>query len=87
LGYDNTYSVGAMLFKFYDLAGNIVQPGALSADFSPQFRTCFTASQAGSSFQMRVSFPVTGDSTQIGAVDVTLMNSAGSVTLQHLKFQ
>ena len=86
-GFDNTYSAGAMSFTFYDLSGKVVQPGVVSADFSQQFRAYFTAGATGSSFQRRVSFPVTGDSTQIGAVDVQLTNSAGSVAIQHLNFQ
>jgi hypothetical protein len=86
-GYDNTYSAGQMSFTFYDLNGNAIQPGAIQADFTPQFHSFFTSSQAGSAFQMRVSFPVQGDSSQILAVDVQLTNSAGSTTLQHLNFK
>jgi hypothetical protein len=86
-GYDNTYSTGQMSFTFYDLNGNAIQPGAIQADFTPQFHSFFTSSQAGSAFQMRVSFPVQGDSSQILAVDVQLTNSAGSTTLQHLNFK
>ena len=85
-GFDNTYSAGAMSFTFYDRSGSVVQPGAVSADFSAQFRAYFTAAAAGSAFQMRVSFPVTGDSSQISAVDVQLTNSAGIATIQRLKF-
>jgi hypothetical protein len=86
-GYDNTYSAGAMSFTFYDLNGNVIQPGAVQADFTPQFRTYFATSNAGSAFQMRVSFPVTGDSSQILAADVRLTNSAGTTTIQHMNFQ
>jgi hypothetical protein len=85
-GYDNTYSAGSMSFTFYDTAGNTIQPGAVSADFTPQFRTYFASAQGGSAFQVRVSFPVTGDSTQVGAVDMKLTNSAGTVALQRLTF-
>jgi hypothetical protein len=85
-GFDNTYSAGAMSFTFYDTAGNMIQPGAVSADFSPQFRTYFNSSQSGSAFQMRVSFPVIGDSTQVGSVDVKLTNSMGTAALQRLTF-
>jgi hypothetical protein len=85
--YDNTYSAGPMSFTFYDLKGNVIQPGAVSADFSSQFHTYFTSAQAGSVFQMLVNFPVTGDSSQVKAVDVTLTNSAGSVTMNQLDFQ
>ncbi|HEY6342353.1 MAG TPA: hypothetical protein VIY49_12740, partial [Bryobacteraceae bacterium] len=42
---------------------------------------------SGSAFQMLVNFPVTGDSSQVKAVDVTLTNSAGSVTINQLDFQ
>jgi hypothetical protein len=85
--YDNTYSAGPMSFTFYDLKGNVIQPGAVSADFTSQFYTYFTTAQAGSAFQMLVNFPVTGDSSQVKAVDVTLTNSAGSVTINQLDFQ
>jgi hypothetical protein len=85
--YDNTYSAGPMSFTFYDLKGNVIQPGAVSADFTSQFYTYFTTAQAGSAYQMLVNFPVTGDSSQISAVDVTLTNSAGSVTINQLDFQ
>jgi hypothetical protein len=76
-----------MSFTFYDLNGNVIQPGAVQADFTPQFRTYFATANAGSAFQMRVSFPVTGDSSQILAVDVRLTNSAGTTTIQHMNFQ
>ena len=86
-GYDNSYSAGAMSFTFYDLNRNVIQPGAVQADFTPQFRTYFATANAGSAFQMRVSFPDTGDSSQILAVDVRLTNSAGTTTIQHMNFQ
>jgi hypothetical protein len=75
-----------MSFTFYDLNGNVIQPGAVSADFSSQFHTYFTTAQAGSAFQMIVNFPVTGDSSQVSAVDVTLTNSAGPVVNGRLNF-
>jgi hypothetical protein len=85
-GFDNTYTAGKMSFQFYDAAGNVIAPGPVPADFTPQFQTYFSTT-TGSAFQMRVTFPVTGDSTQVSAVDVQLNNSAGSVTIQHLVFQ
>ncbi|HEY6344552.1 MAG TPA: choice-of-anchor D domain-containing protein [Bryobacteraceae bacterium] len=45
--YDNTYSAGPMSFTLYDLKGNVIQPGAVSADFTSQFYTYFTTAQAG----------------------------------------
>lgn len=85
-GFDNTYSAGVMTFTFSDLSGQALPPGAIRADFTQDFRTFFTKAQAGSAFQVRVSFPVTGDTTGIGSVDVQLTNSAGTKQ-QHLVFQ
>ncbi len=85
-GFDNTYSAGAMTFTFFDTSGHALPPGAIHADFTQDFRTFFTKAQAGSAFQVRVSFPVTGDTTGIGSVDVQLTNSA-AVETQHLNFQ
>jgi hypothetical protein len=85
LGFDNTYTAGAMSFTFYDTAGAIIGQ-AIPADFSPAFRSFFQGQQSGSSFLMRVTFPVTGNASSIGSVEVTLANSAGSAHTQRLNF-
>jgi hypothetical protein len=86
IGLDNTYSAGIMAFTFLDTSGQALPPGVIRTDFTQDFRTFFTKTQAGSAFQVRVSFPVTGDTTGIGGVDVQLTNSAGATT-QRLNFQ
>jgi hypothetical protein len=86
IGFDNTYSAGAMTFTFFDTSGNALLPGAIHADFTQTFRTFFMTTLAGSAFQVRVSFPVSGDASGIASVDVQLTNSAG-VQTQHLLFQ
>jgi hypothetical protein len=83
-GFDNTYSAGVMTFTFSDVSGHALAP--IRADFTKDFRTFFTKAPAGSMFQVRVSFPVTGDPSGIDSVDVQLTNSAG-VKTQHLTFQ
>ncbi|MBZ5677465.1 MAG: choice-of-anchor D domain-containing protein [Acidobacteriia bacterium] len=85
-GFDNTYSAGVMTFTFSDIFGQAIPPGAIRADFTQDFRAFFTKAQAGSAFQVRVSFPVTGDTSGIGSVDVQLTN-ATRTKLQHLVFQ
>ena len=85
-GFDNTYSAGVMTFTFSDISGQALPPGAIRADFTQDFRTFFTKAQAGSAFQVRVSFPVTGDTSGIGSVDVQLTNATGTKS-QHLIFQ
>jgi hypothetical protein len=33
---------------------------------------------------MLVTFPVTGDASQVGAIDLQMTNAAGSIAAQHL---
>lgn len=83
-GFDNTYSAGNMTFTFYDLSGNTIGPGAISANFTPSFDAYFTSTDSGSAFQMLVTFPVTGDAAEVGAVDLQMTNTAGNIATQHL---
>lgn len=83
-GFDNTYSIGVMSFAFVDRSGGPLT--SLSADFTTNFKAFYQGQTAGSSFLMRVSFPVTGDASQVGGVNVTLTNTAGAVTTPRLNF-
>jgi hypothetical protein len=86
IGFDNTYAAGAMVFTFFDSSGNALQPAAILADFTQPFRTFFVNTKGGSAFQVRVSFPVTGDTSGIASVEMKLSNGAGTSTT-HLTFQ
>jgi len=83
-GFDNTYSIGNMSFAFVNRTGGSI--ASIPADFTSSFRTFFQGQTAGSSFLMRVTFPVTGDVTQVGGVAVTLNNTAGVVITPTLNF-
>jgi hypothetical protein len=86
IGYDNTYSAGAMQFTFFDAKGNAI--GApVNADFTSNFKTYFATQTSGSAFLFRVSFPVQGDQTQVATVKATLTNTAGPVQTGTLTFQ
>ena len=86
-GFDNTYSAGPMSFTFFDNSGKAIGAGPISADFSSDFHTYFfTESVDGGGFAMLVSFPVSGDSAQVGSVDVKMSNSAGATTISNLVF-
>ena len=73
-----------MAFTFYDLTGKTIGAGAVPADFTPAFRSYFNGGKSGSAFQMLVTFPVTGDASQVGAIDLQMTNAAGSIAAQHL---
>ncbi len=86
-GYDNTYSTGQLSFTFYDTSGRVIASGIqvdASSDFHQYF---FGPADAGGTFALQANFPVTGDVTQVGAVAVTLTNSAGSTTTANQPFQ
>jgi len=77
-GFDNTRTAGRFVFTFYDRAGHAVPPGAIAVDTAADFGKYFAGSRAGGAFLMRATFPVTGDASQIGGVEVEIPNSAGT---------
>ena len=87
IGFDNTHSASQLAFTFYDRAGKILLPGVLRVDVTPDFRRYFDAATTGGSFLLRATFPVTGDATQVGGVDVEMTNSAGVAKAQRITFQ
>jgi len=84
-GFDNTYTAGPMSFTFYDTGGKPMG-GAITADFSSNFTAFYQAQVGGSTFLMRVSFPVTGNVATVGSVQASLNNAAGSVSTGSLAF-
>lgn len=84
-GFDNTYTIGPMSFTFYDRAGGVIASG-MQSDFSSNFRTFYQGKTLGSSFLLRITFPVTGDATTVGGLDAALNNSAGSARTQRITF-
>ena len=84
-GFDNTYTIGPMSFTFYDRAGGVIASG-MQSDFSSNFRLFFQGKTLGSTFLMRIAFPVTGDAASVGAMDAALNNSAGTVRTQRITF-
>jgi hypothetical protein len=86
VGFDNTYSAGAMTFTFFDINGNAIG-AAVSASFTSNFQSYFATQTAGSSFLARISFPVEGNAVQVAKVSATLTNAAGQAQTGTLTFQ
>jgi hypothetical protein len=83
-GFDNTYSASQLAFTFYDLTGKALPQGAINVDAASTFQQYFSASQAGGSFQMLATFPVTGNTAEIGFVAAQIVNSLGTTTAQQI---
>jgi hypothetical protein len=86
-GFDTSRSTSLLVFTFFDLAGRTVAPGAIQVDASRAFQQYFETTTYGSVFTLRAVFPVTGDSSQLGAVDVELSNSLGDTRTGHVPIQ
>ena len=88
-GFDNTRSAGGeVFFTFYDRNDIPLPTGAYSkAALLDQFRQLFAASNAGGLFELRASFPVTGDVTAISAVAVQLANTFAVTRTDRIKLQ
>ena len=85
---DNTYTASKLFFNFYDTNGNAMTPGGITLDESQDFHQYFFGSNAaGGAFALQAKFPVTGDLTTVGSVDVTIQNSQGQSKTQRLAFQ
>jgi hypothetical protein len=87
-GYDNTRSLSKLAFTFYDKSAKAVQPGQIPVDATTTFRNYFDASQkeAGGVFLLRAVFPITGDASGIGSVDVELTNTTGVARPSRVEF-
>jgi hypothetical protein len=86
-GFDTSRSTSLLVFTFFDLGGGTVAPGAIQVDASRAFQQYFETTDYGSVFSLRAVSPVTGDSSQIGAVDVGLSNSLGDTRTGHVQIQ
>jgi len=86
VGYDNTYSAGAMTFTFFDSTNHMIG-SPVTANFASNFQSYFAMYTSGSTFLVRISFPVEGNALLVATVAVTLSNSAGQAQTGTLTFQ
>jgi hypothetical protein len=85
-GFDNTRTLGALAFTFYDATGNAISPGTIRTDASADFSRYFAASGLGGVFLLRAVFPVTGDATVVASCEAALTNSVGEARSQRASF-
>jgi hypothetical protein len=85
-GFDNTYSASQLTFTFYDLNGLALPQGAVNVNAASAFQQYFSTTQAGGSFALLATFPVTGSTALIGSVTAQITNSQGATTEQLFPF-
>lgn len=84
-GFDNTFSVGAMSFRFFDQGGQAIT-GLMPADFTAAFRAFYAGAPGGSAFRLTIRFPVSGNAAGIAGMEAELTNSAGTSRTGRLNF-
>ncbi|MBK5291780.1 MAG: choice-of-anchor D domain-containing protein, partial [Acidobacteriia bacterium] len=78
IGFDNTRTASRLTFRFFDRAGSPLAGDPILAEVAEAFQRHFRDTSVGGVFLLRASFPVTGDSSQLSAVEVEMENSAGA---------
>jgi hypothetical protein len=77
-GFDNTHAASSLAFTFYDTTGKAIAPGLIQSNVTSAFASYYKANpQAGGTFNLQATFPVTGDITQVSSVQVQFTNPAG----------
>jgi hypothetical protein len=85
-GFDNTRSVSDMSFTFYSPAGQPLFGMPIRVPVTRDFDRWWLESKLGGIFGFKASFPVSGDLSQIGSVDVEIVNSLGTSRTQRITF-
>ncbi|HTP89526.1 MAG TPA: hypothetical protein VMJ34_21400 [Bryobacteraceae bacterium] len=84
-GFDNTHAASRLAFTFYDTAGQTIAPGLIQSDVSGPFSSYYAAHpEAGGAFSLQATFPVSGDISKVGGVDVQFTNPAGTAMTSRL---
>lgn len=85
-GFDNTRTLSGMSFTFYAANGQPLAGMPMRVPVVNAFSRWWTESKLGGVFGFHASFPVTGDISQIRAVEVEIENSSGNTRTERLTF-
>jgi hypothetical protein len=85
-GFDNARTVSEAAFTFYDKAGQAISTEPVRSKVGEVFTAYFRESALGGLFQLRAFFPVSGDASALGSVQVEMVNSSGSARSERVSF-
>ena len=85
-GFDNSRSVSEVAFTFFDTRGQTLPGQPIRSQAAEAFRDYFQKTIVGGMFALTASFPVTGETSLLGAVEVQFTNSAGVSEKQRISF-
>jgi hypothetical protein len=85
-GFDNSRTASALNFRFFDSKGNALPGDPIRADATADFQRYFRDTAAGGLFLLRAAFPVAGDASLVGAVEVEMENGSGKARSSRATF-
>jgi len=85
-GFDNSRSAGELTFTFYDTQGRPLAGQPIRADVSEAFRRYFESTTVGGMFALTARFPVSGDPSLVGAVEVQFASAPGPSAKRRIPF-
>src|ERR1022692_2969709 len=85
-GWDNTRSTSQLVFSFFDSSGNAIAPGNITVAAASTFQHYFAGSTLAGVFGLHALFAVDGDSNQVVAALVQIINSVGTVESEKITF-
>ncbi len=85
-GFDNSRSVSQTTFNFYDTQGRLLPGQPIRADVAAAFRSYFESSTVGGMFALTARFPVSGDASLVGAVEVEFTSAPGPSAKRRIPF-
>jgi hypothetical protein len=85
-GFDNSRSVREITFTFYDTQGRQLPGQPIRADVVQAFRSYFESSTVGGMFSLTARFPVSGDPSLVGAVEVEFASAPGPSVKRRIPF-
>lgn len=86
-GYDNTHTLFAASFLFFDTSGHPLTPEPLRVNVAKAFQDYYATSYVGGVFALTASFPVAGNPALLGEVEVQFSNSAGPAPARRIRLR
>lgn len=85
-GFDNSRSVSEVAFAFFDTGGRLLPGQPIRTQVAQPFRDYFQTSGVGGMFALTATFPVSGDPSLLGAVEVRFTSAVGLSETRRISF-
>ncbi len=86
-GFDNTLNVESVSFQFHNRNKTKLTARPIIASVANEFRGHYSRTQIGGLFALTAEFPVAGDVSLLGAVDVQFTNTVGPGAEHRIEFR